>query len=83
MNLAYSETGDCNVLVASDSQSEGPSNCTLEDGRVIPHDGTLKSGCQVCGCKNGRARCTKHRHCKVSTFLRDSMHANYARSCQP
>ena len=46
-----------------------PANCTLDDGQVIPHDGTLKIGCEVCGCKNGRVRCTKRRDCKVCVCM--------------
>lgn len=48
------------------SVEEREADCTLEGGAVVPHGDNRMLGCETCGCRNGKLRCTKKRRgCRV------------------
>ena len=57
----HSLRGECSVVRPNNTAD----NCTLQDGEVIAHSTTRQVGCDVCGCKDGRLKCTQQRDCEV------------------
>ena len=58
----YRPMANCSVLLPDNTAD----NCTLEDGEVLLHSETRQVGCDICGCKDGRLRCTHQKDCEVS-----------------
>ena len=65
---------NCSVLLPDNTTD----NCTLEDGEVLLHSETRQVGCDVCGCKDGRLRCTHQKDCEVSKNIFAPMICTYS-----